>query len=343
MNSALPDAVERPHRRDDRDADGSMRSRNRSTAPTSNTGRVTANSAPASTLYSKRRSSASRSSRRGFDHHADVKRRRRADRLAADVEAVIEPRQHVGQADGVHVEHRRRVGDVAEQPDIAGDAEHVAQPHRVRAEQVRLNAQQVLVAARVLKHRFDAGLLLNQHGERQRAHARAAARTVENRHDVDLAAGQRLAPRRSPPRTPARAAAAARRSRRSGRRASAAASRDFSRAAPAPARAAPRPPRRRAYRSARGARDRRRRPLDRALIWRMCSGVVPQQPPTRRTPLAMKRRAYDAMYSGEHEIDVAAFDVARLAGVRLRRQPRVGDAAPAARSSRASARGRRCS
>ena len=35
------------------------------------------------------------------------------------------------------------------------------------------------------------------------------------------------------------------------------------------------------------------------LMWRMCSGVVPQQPPTRRTPLLMKRRAYDAMYSGE--------------------------------------------
>ena len=33
---------------------------------------------------------------------------------------------------------------------------------------------------------------------------------------------------------------------------------------------------------------------------RMCSGVVPQQPPTSRTPLLMKRRAYDAMYSGEH-------------------------------------------
>ena len=35
------------------------------------------------------------------------------------------------------------------------------------------------------------------------------------------------------------------------------------------------------------------------LICRMCSGVVPQQPPTRRTPASMKRRAYDAMYSGE--------------------------------------------
>ncbi len=37
-----------------------------------------------------------------------------------------------------------------------------------------------------------------------------------------------------------------------------------------------------------------------ALICRMCSGVVPQHPPTSRTPFATNRRAYDAMYSGEH-------------------------------------------
>ena len=32
--------------------------------------------------------------------------------------------------------------------------------------------------------------------------------------------------------------------------------------------------------------------------FRMWGGVVPQQPPTTLTPAAMKRRAYDAMYSG---------------------------------------------
>ena len=32
---------------------------------------------------------------------------------------------------------------------------------------------------------------------------------------------------------------------------------------------------------------------------RMCSGVVPQQPPMMRTPAHRKRRAYCAMYSGE--------------------------------------------
>ena len=58
-----------------------------------------------------------------------------------------------------------------------------------------------------------------------------------------------------------------------------------------------------AARAAAGARRRRTSsaPCARTacLICRMCSGVVPQQPPTRRTPVLMKRRAYDAMYSGE--------------------------------------------
>ncbi len=40
-------------------------------------------------------------------------------------------------------------------------------------------------------------------------------------------------------------------------------------------------------------------PRTAALICLMCSGVVPQQPPTTRTLCRMKRRAYDAMYSGE--------------------------------------------
>src|SRR5436190_1386015 len=43
-------------------------------------------------------------------------------------------------------------------------------------------------------------------------------------------------------------------------------------------------------RAAPGASDRTA-----ALIARTWSGVVPQQPPTSRTPALMKRRAYDAM------------------------------------------------
>ena len=39
---------------------------------------------------------------------------RRADRLAADVAAVVEPRDDVGQADRIDVEHRRRIRIVAD-------------------------------------------------------------------------------------------------------------------------------------------------------------------------------------------------------------------------------------
>ena len=56
--------------------------------------------------------------RPGIGRHADVESGRLADRLAADVEPVIEPRRHVRQADGVDVEHRRRIRD---SPRLAAD------------------------------------------------------------------------------------------------------------------------------------------------------------------------------------------------------------------------------
>ena len=45
------------------------------------------------------------------------------------------------------------------------------------------------------------------------------------------------------------------------------------------------------------------------------SALVPQQPPTNCTPALMNLRAKLAMYSGEAEVDIAAFDRARHAGV----------------------------
>ena len=107
-----------------------------------------------------------------------MKRRRRANRLAADVAAVIQARHDVGQADRVDVEDRRGVGIVADAPGIAGDEQQVAQAHRVRAEQVGLDAEQVAIAAGIVEQRLDARLLLDQHGERQRAQARAGAQAV---------------------------------------------------------------------------------------------------------------------------------------------------------------------
>src|SRR5258706_257908 len=56
--------------------------------------------------------------------------------VAADVAAMVKARHHVRETDGVDVEHRGRVGIVADPPRVARDEQHVAQAHRVRAEQV---------------------------------------------------------------------------------------------------------------------------------------------------------------------------------------------------------------
>ena len=143
------------------------------TRATSKIGRVTTNSAPASTLYSNRLNSSSRFGAAGIHRHADVKPRRRADRLAADVAAVIEARHQVGQADRVDVEHGGRVRVVADAARVAGDEHQVAQPHRMRAEQIGLDADQVAIATGVVQQRLDARLLLDQHRQRQAADARA--------------------------------------------------------------------------------------------------------------------------------------------------------------------------
>ena len=55
-----------------------------------------------------------------------------ADGVGADVEPVIEAVHDVHQADGIHIEHRCRIGIVAEFGRIAGEAENVVQPDRGR-------------------------------------------------------------------------------------------------------------------------------------------------------------------------------------------------------------------
>ena len=126
--------------------------------------------------------------RRGRIHrHADVKRRRRANRLAADVAAVIQARDDVGQADRVDIEHRRRVGIVADAARIAGDEQQVPHAHRVRAQQIGLDTEEIPIATGVMQQRFDSGLLLDEHRQRQRADARARALAVGNADQVDAA------------------------------------------------------------------------------------------------------------------------------------------------------------
>ena len=78
----------------------------------SNTGCVTAYSAPACTFHSKRRISSSRFERAGIGADPDQQRGLRTHGIAADVEAVIQVVDDVDEPDGVHVEDGRggRVG-----------------------------------------------------------------------------------------------------------------------------------------------------------------------------------------------------------------------------------------
>ena len=101
-----------------------------------------------------------------------------ADGVGADVEAVIQTAHDVDQADGVHVEDRGGVGIVAQLGRIAGEAEDVAQADGRGAQQVRLDAEHVAVAAGVVQHRLDAGVLLNLDAEALRAHAGRGARRI---------------------------------------------------------------------------------------------------------------------------------------------------------------------
>src|SRR5215831_18401386 len=68
---------------------------------------------------------------------------------------------------------------------IARDEQQVAQAHSVRPQQVRLNAEQISVATRVVQDGLDACSLLDQHGERQSADARAGSNPVGDVDHVD--------------------------------------------------------------------------------------------------------------------------------------------------------------
>ena len=135
--------------------------------------------------------------RAGIDRDADVERRRARRwagrrcrrRRSGCATTLVRPIESTSK-------HRRRVRVVADLRRIAGDEQHVAHAHRVRAEQIRLHAEQVPVAAGVVKDRFDAGLLLDQDRRRQRAHPRAGARAVGDVHQVDAVDASAAAPAR---------------------------------------------------------------------------------------------------------------------------------------------------
>ena len=125
--------------------------------------------------------------RRRADADAGVERGRLADRLTAEVGAVIQPAHRVGDADRVRLDEHGRVGIVGPTGRLAGDEQDVAQPERVRAEQLGLHAGQAAVAAAELQHGFDAGLALEQQRGGERRHPGPAGRPIGDEQRVDAA------------------------------------------------------------------------------------------------------------------------------------------------------------
>ncbi len=113
-----------------------------------------------------------------------------ADGVGADVEAVIEPAHDVDETDGVDVKDSSRVRIVAQLGRIAGEAEDVVQADGRGAQQIRLDGENIAVAAGVMQDRLNAGVLLNLDAEALRAHAGRGARRVGHVDGVHAQRGQ---------------------------------------------------------------------------------------------------------------------------------------------------------
>ena len=67
---------------------------------------------------------------------------------------------NIDQADGIDIKDSGGIGIAAHLRRIAGDANQITNADRRRAQQVRLNAEYVAIAAGVVQNGFDPGLLL---------------------------------------------------------------------------------------------------------------------------------------------------------------------------------------
>ena len=117
--------------------------------------------------------------------------RARAERLAAGIDAVIEARRELEDADRVEIVDRRCVGKVAHLRRVAGDDDQVLHAELVRREEMRERREQVPIAPADVEDRLDP-LLLHAHRHREIAHARLGARAVGDVDDVDAAGFEHL-------------------------------------------------------------------------------------------------------------------------------------------------------
>ena len=91
----------------------------------------------------------------------------------------------VHQPDRIHVEYRGRVRIIAHLRRIACDADEVANAHRGRAQQIRLDAEHIAIAAGVMQDRFNPHLALNDQRQGLVRDARRSARAVGNVDAID--------------------------------------------------------------------------------------------------------------------------------------------------------------
>ena len=81
------------------------------------------------------------------------------DRIAAQIQSVVQTPYDVHQSNGIDIENCRGIRVIAQLGRIASEAENILQADRRSPQQVRLDAQQVAVATGIVQQRFDAGLL----------------------------------------------------------------------------------------------------------------------------------------------------------------------------------------
>ena len=244
--------------------------------------------APAAILRSRRSHSVVASAAVGSSAQAIVNDGRLPDRRAGRVLAAVEAGQDLDEPDRVDVPHPGRARKIADPRRVAGERQDVADAERVGAQQLRLERHEVPVAGRDVDDALEVEVVLDPERHGERAHPHPGHRRVADVDDVDAgvlehagrldraldADGARrvdldrddvAAVRRGPARAATVAAAASVAAATSARIEVVGAAR-----APLPA------PRR--HRSA------PTRASIAARIAAMCSGVVPQQPPTIAAP-----------------------------------------------------------
>jgi len=116
--------------------------------------------------------------RRRIHAHPDGELRGRADGVTAWIEPVIQLAHQVGQADGIDVEHRRRVGIRPHLGRVASDEKKVAKADGRCPQKVAQHAEQVAIAAAIVNHRLDSDLLLDQDAREQRTHPALRPRPI---------------------------------------------------------------------------------------------------------------------------------------------------------------------